>query len=509
MKKARILVVEDEELVGLAIRKYLQSLDYDVLPVVSSGEKAVNDARAQEPNLVLMDIHLAGAMDGIEAARIIKDTSHVPVIYLTAYSDTETLKKAKLSEPFGYVLKPFDERTLEAAIEMALYKASRQQEQERARERMAEILQSIGDGIIIANVKGVIDFVNGTAAELLRLSMPLPPATSLAALLKIVTHRSRQEAALPLDEVILNRQRVGYRNCIIVTAGGTRRAVDLNLEPYRDEQGTVRGILLVFRDVSEPRRIEGLVADEINAAAHIHRSLLPASGTAVGGLVMHGFLLPAAFSAGDIYNFFRIDEKHAGVFIVDIMGHGMAAASLAYLVSSLLAPPPAGEPLPFLGVSPLSPRGVVVKLNRLLNNFPGGTFFSICYGVIALETGTLRIVRAGHPFPIIQRVDGRLEEIRSDGHALGVSPDVDPVEAELSLEPGDRLFLYSDGLTECQNLQSVQFGRDRLMSTLRDSRATGLPGAVARVSSEITAWRNNESFDDDVTLLGVEVGADK
>jgi PAS domain S-box-containing protein len=506
MKKARILVVEDEELVGLSIRNFLQSIDYEVPAVVSSGEKAVRDARTLEPNLVLMDIHLAGRMGGIEAAGIIKDSCHVPVIYLTAYSDTETLQKAKLTEPFGYVLKPFDERSLEASIEMALHKASRQEEHARTRERMATILQSIGDGIIIANIKGGIDYINGTAAELLHLKTPLPPSTSVVTLLKLVTHRSRQEISLPLDEVIVEGQRVGYRNCIIVTDQGTRCAVDLNLEPYRDERGTVRGILLVFRDIAAPRRIEGLIEDEINAAVDIHKGLLPANGTTLDDVQMHGVLLPAAFGAGDIYNFYRIDDAHAGFFIVDIMGHGMVAASLAYLVSRLLEPSSPGQALPFLGVSPLSPRQTVIRLNELLLGFAGGAFFSMCYGVITLKTGKVTVIRAGHPFPIVQRADGRLEEIRAEGHAVGISPRMDLVEAELSLAHGDRLFLYSDGVTECTNLQSVEFSRDRLMSLIRDSRAGSLSATVGGISTAIAAWRNNESFDDDVTLVGIEMG---
>ena len=311
MKKARILVVEDEELVGLAIRNFLLEIDYDVPEVVSSGEKAVREVRALEPNLVLMDIHLAGEMDGIEAAGIIKDSSHVPVIFLTAYSDADTLQKAKLTEPFGYILKPLDERALEASIEMALHKAARQEELLRAKERLATVLHSIGDGIIVAGIKGNVEYVNGTAAESLHLTLPLPQSTSIVTLLKLVTHRSPREVSLPLDEVILNGKRAGYRNCILVTEHGTRRAVDLDLEPYRDELDIVRGIVLTFRDVAEPRRIEGLVEEELKAAVEVHKSLLPVSGTSLGGALMHGFLLPAAFGAGDVYNFYRIDETHA------------------------------------------------------------------------------------------------------------------------------------------------------------------------------------------------------
>jgi len=505
MKKARILVVEDEELVGLAIRTYLESVSYEVPAVVSSGEGAVRGVRAMEPDLVLMDIHLTGRMDGIEAAGIIKDSYHVPVIYLTSYSDSDTLEKAKLTEPFGYVLKPFDERALEASIEMALHKATLHEELRRAKERLTTVLQSFGEGVIVAGIKGGVEYINATAANLLNLTLPLPLSTSVMSLVKIVKHRGRQEMTLPLNEVILEGNRAGYRNCTLLTESGVRRTVDMNLEPYRDERGMVRGIVLSFRDNTEPRRVEGIVEEELRSAAKVHKSLLPASGTSFDGFSMHGFLLPAAFGAGDVYNWYSIDETHAGLFIVDVMGHGIAAASMAFLVSKLLTPNAArGKTLPFLNTDPLSPRDVVVSMNELFQGFGDGAFFSICYGVIDLKTGRMRLVRAGHPFPVVIRKDGRVEEIRVDGYAVGLSPRLTLTEAELSFAPGDRLFLYSDGLTDCGNLHSEAFTRDRLLALVSATRKHDLAAAVARIRSEVAQWRGSESYDDDITLVGVE-----
>ena len=112
---------------------------------------------------------------------------------------------------------------------------------------------------------------------------------------------------------------------------------------------------------------------------------------------MHGFVLPAAFGAGDVYNFYRIDQSHAGVFIVDVMGHGMAAASMAHLVSKLLVRTPRGHRC--RSSRPLAPRETVARLNELFHGFGGGTFFTICYAVIDLETGEVALLRAGHPSP--------------------------------------------------------------------------------------------------------------
>jgi len=506
MNRARILVVEDEELVGLAVRTYLESIGYEVPTVVPSGELAIKEAGALEPDLVLMDIRLSGAIDGIEAAAAIKDSYHIPVIYLTAYSDAETLKKAKATEPYGYVLKPFDERALEASVEMALHKAAVQEELHRSKERFLTILQSMGDGIIVAGMKGFVEYVNSTAATMLKLTLPLPPLTSIVKLLKLTGSRNKEPKALPLDDVLLSGVPASCRDCVIVTADGIRRIVDLNLEPHRDERGVVRGVVVSFRDVSEPRKIQDLVEEELQAAADLRRGLLPSDGTFVGPCRMHAFLFPATFGAGDIYGLHQIDDTHAGFYIVDIVGHGIAAASIALLVSSLLAPNAAqGNALTFLRADPHKPREVVARMNDLFYGYAGAIFFTMCYGVIDLDVRRLHMVRAGHPFPILVHPDGSLEEIEIGCHAIGLASDIEPKEVDLPFAEGDRLFLYSDGLPDCGDPRSVRFSRERLVNLIRDISGDRLPEAIARIAQQVASWRGKESYDDDITLVGVEM----
>jgi two-component system phosphate regulon sensor histidine kinase PhoR len=122
MEQARILIVEDESIVALDLQTSLGGLGYDVLLSVSSGEEAIASAERTHPDLILMDIMLDGEMDGIEAAGQIRKQFGIPVVFLTAYADEDTLRRAKITEPFGYLLKPFEERELHTTIEMALYK---------------------------------------------------------------------------------------------------------------------------------------------------------------------------------------------------------------------------------------------------------------------------------------------------------------------------------------------------------------------------------------------------
>jgi CheY-like chemotaxis protein len=122
MTDAKILVVEDENIVALEIKKRLQKLGYIVPGVASTGEDAISKAEGIRPDLVLMDIMLKGEIDGIHAAGEIRKRFNIPVVYLTAYSDEETLQRAKLTEPYGYILKPFEEDDLRTTIEIALYR---------------------------------------------------------------------------------------------------------------------------------------------------------------------------------------------------------------------------------------------------------------------------------------------------------------------------------------------------------------------------------------------------
>ena len=131
MSPSRILVVEDELIIADDIQRTLDRLGYYVCAHVETGEEALQKAKQEKPDLVLMDIKIKGYIDGIETADQIRTYLDIPVVYLTGMSDEKTLARAKITEPFGYVIKPFKDRELHAVLEMAFYK--HQMEEERAR----------------------------------------------------------------------------------------------------------------------------------------------------------------------------------------------------------------------------------------------------------------------------------------------------------------------------------------------------------------------------------------
>jgi diguanylate cyclase (GGDEF)-like protein/PAS domain S-box-containing protein len=165
MTQARILVVEDESIVAADIQDRLESLGYEVPTTVASGEKAVEQAGALRPDLVLMDIQLKGRMDGVEAADHIRQRFGIPVIYLTANADHPTVQRAKVTEPFGYVIKPFEERELQTTIEVALYKHQAEQTLKESEERYRLLVELSPEAIIVESDDKIV-YANPAAASL-------------------------------------------------------------------------------------------------------------------------------------------------------------------------------------------------------------------------------------------------------------------------------------------------------------------------------------------------------
>jgi len=158
MTAAKILIVEDEGILAEGLKKRLTALGYTVTGIAARGEEAIAKAGQTRPDLVIMDIRLKGEMDGIEAAQVIRERFDIPVVYLTAYSDQQTLDRAKITEPYGYICKPVEERELHINIEIALYK--HRTEKELLKKRELEALATFASGIA-HDFRNIFNLVNG------------------------------------------------------------------------------------------------------------------------------------------------------------------------------------------------------------------------------------------------------------------------------------------------------------------------------------------------------------
>ena len=245
MSMAKVMIVEDERIVAEDIRRSLKNLGYDISSIVSSGEKAIDEAKKKSPDLVLMDIVLKGKMDGIEAASQIRSRFNIPVVYLTAYSDEIILERAKITEPFGYIIKPFNERELHINIEIALYKHKIEKELKESREWFSTTLKSIGDAVIAADPKDRIIFMNHAAQSLTGWNIEDAAGKSIDEIYDL----SSPEESMNTGEIEL------------LCRDGSKRLIEECRAPNMDEGGNIIGSVFAFRDITERMKAEKIFLD--------------------------------------------------------------------------------------------------------------------------------------------------------------------------------------------------------------------------------------------------------
>jgi sigma-B regulation protein RsbU (phosphoserine phosphatase) len=238
---------------------------------------------------------------------------------------------------------------------------------------------------------------------------------------------------------------------------------------------------------------------DLEAAARVQRAFLPALPPEVDGARLAWAYRPCGQLAGDHLNVLRLGDRHLGLCVLDVSGHGVAAALLSATVGHLLARVAAAP-----GPDVVPPAEVAARLNaQLTAEATAGQAFSLLYGVLALDSGELRFVSAGHPAPAHLPREGRPALAGAVGPPVGVGAGGYRGQA-VTLRPGDRLALYTDGVTAARNADGEHFGAARLLDALERSRGRPLPEAVEAVVGAAEAWRGGQAPTDDVSLLMVE-----
>ncbi len=255
--RARILIVEDEGIVALNIQKRLKALGYGVVANTTSGEAAIQKVAETRPDLVLMDIKLQGKVDGIEAATQIHKRFQIPVVYLTAYTDEETLNRAKRSEPYGYILKPFESRDLCTTIEVALYNHHIEQQRREREQWLATTLKSIGDAVITTDTHGLVTFMNPVAEALTRWKQEEVLGQDLTQVFQTINENTREVVENPVTLALQRGVTVGLENhTLLIAKDGTQIPIDDSAAPIKNEAGDIMGAVLVFHDVTEQQQLK-------------------------------------------------------------------------------------------------------------------------------------------------------------------------------------------------------------------------------------------------------------
>ncbi len=238
-----ILIVEDEEIVALDIARQLERLGYRVAGTVRSGEAACRAAVDLKPHLVLMDIFIEGQMDGVEAAEHIRGNQPLPVVFLTAYSDSQTLRRARKVEPYAYLVKPFDQRDLQTAIELALYKWEVDRQVCKNRDDLQAVLDAQRHGTLLLDSQGNVRFASRSARKLLGMQEDVPVEGPAEKVLRLST---RQQGEVERMYAKMPQSRSKLSITLPNAAGDSRQ---LEIEVADDPRDPARKILFLY-DVS-------------------------------------------------------------------------------------------------------------------------------------------------------------------------------------------------------------------------------------------------------------------
>ena len=252
---AEILIVEDEGLIALDLKKKLQQVGYTVLGIVDNSEAALLSVERLQPSLVLMDIRLRGPRDGVETAEQVRRRFHIPVIFVTAHADRETLERARITEPFGYIVKPFHTVDFRAQIEIALWKHKMEQKLRVSEAWFSTTFQNVADALIATDAEGNIALMNEPAARLTGWEQteakgrPLPDVFCV----------TEEATGLPVGRSLLDcsaeAQDTPRTFNLTRRDGSGPIVVEAEFSANRDEGKTV-GVIVAFRDVTERRRAE-------------------------------------------------------------------------------------------------------------------------------------------------------------------------------------------------------------------------------------------------------------
>jgi PAS domain S-box-containing protein len=242
MENVDILLVEDESIVAMDLQRRLKNAGFGIAGHVVSGEAAVDFVRECQPDLILMDIQLKGKLDGIQSAEIIRKEYDIPVIFLTAFADKPTLERAKVTEAYAYILKPYQERELYTNIEIAIYKNKMERKLRESEHWLDTTLNSISEAVIAADIDGSIHLVNSAAERIFGISK--------AELI------GRNIEELILNTLFSGKATQDHFSPWFIKRDGEPVPVERTETMLTEDGGRTLGKVLVLRDVSERYRFE-------------------------------------------------------------------------------------------------------------------------------------------------------------------------------------------------------------------------------------------------------------
>lgn len=373
--------------------------------------------------------------------------------------------------------------------------------------------------------------INGNPVDLVLLDVMMPGMDGLEVLTEL--RKDRTVADLPVimatakseSEDIVEALKLGANDYVtkpidfavalarVETQLSLRRAIERIRKLESDLAEKNRNLETVNHQLSTSNQ---RMKRDLDAAARIQQAFLPPESPEITGGTVRWRYRPCDELAGDFLSVFQLDERHIGLILMDVSGHGVPAALLSVTLSRVMAP--AATPTSLLwhedgssGTLRVSqPAEVAAELvERFPRNSSTGQYFTFSYGLVDLVDRRLSVVCAGHPGPVHLSSERGASVINAVGAPIGLLPvEIAPrqyLQAEVDLSPGDRLLFYSDGVPEAAGVDEEEFGRERLCQACTSGRPLALAESLDTILAELERWRGADDFEDDVSLLAFEL----
>lgn len=526
------LIVDDSRSQRLIFSKHLQHWGYRTFEA-PSGFAALDLCKQRHFDLILSD-WMMPEMDGLEfcrAFRSIKQEHYSYFILLTAKNDKDAVAEGLDVGADDFLVKPVSPPELRARINAGERLLAMERDLRSARRQLVAAVEALDDGFVYYDADDRLVLANRKYRELYALSAPaITPGARFEDILRYgLAHGQFSDAAGREDAWLRERldgqnrtsrtrQRLADGRVLQVvereTSDGGRVGLRVDVtelseareKAHKAEMHALRQNRELRAALDELQKLYDALDRDLMAARRLQQSLIRKREHDFGGTSLSLLLQSSGHVGGDMVGAFRISKARIGVYAIDVSGHGVAAAMLGARIAGLFS---SGEhsqnivlkPDPVTGrVQACDPHEVASRINDLmLDEFDTETYLTIIYAEFDLKTGNLRLVQAGHPHPAIQRADGAVEYIGDGGLPLGLIANADFATVQAQLRPGDRLFLYSDGITECINSEGTEFGQEGLTSAL--VRLAGARGVecMDALKWDLTRWAGKEEFDDDVS----------
>jgi len=536
-KSHTALVVDDRQEILALMLGVLSGEGFEVM-VAENGREALELAEENPPEICVVNSRLSD-MDGHELCRQFKENSAletIPILIMLTTPATSEIEECFESGAADVLTTPLHAPVIVVRVRSQirlreclsetngdrsdlLAESSLSSEAENLdakeetilvvdddsnnRKLLSVILKKAGYRVVEAvDGQDTLDKVHTVSADLVLLDIMMPRMDGYEACQLLQEDpRTRDIPVIFLSAKTETRDKIKG-----LEAGGA----DYVTKPFdRGEVlARVRSQLRIRNLTREVRRKQEYLDADLEAAAGIQKSLLPGRVPGDGVLEVSWKFQPCDMIGGDIFNFFRLDEWHYGFYILDVSGHGVPSALVAVSASQMLQPHMntlvKRDPASGIDFEVIPPSEVLQALDREYPMERFDKYFTLVYVLIDTKTSRLTYSNAGHPYPLLFDRDGNVRKLEKGGPIIGLGGILPFEEGEVFLNPGDRLFLYTDGVLEYERVPGDFYGEDRFKEVIENSRKVPLDTVVERVMEDLAAFGEGAKSGDDITLLGIE-----